>query len=41
MQVRENFKALEVIPKLTPEVMEEIEKVFFFPPMCNPILLLF
>jgi aryl-alcohol dehydrogenase-like predicted oxidoreductase len=26
-QVRENFKALEVIPKLTPEVMEEIEKI--------------
>jgi voltage-dependent potassium channel beta subunit len=26
-QVHENFKALEVIPKLTPEVLEEIEQV--------------
>jgi len=26
-QVHENFKALEVIPKLTPEVMAEIEKI--------------
>jgi aryl-alcohol dehydrogenase-like predicted oxidoreductase len=26
-QVLENLKALEVIPKLTPEVMEKIEKI--------------
>ena len=26
-QVKENFKALEVVSKLTPEIMEEIEKV--------------
>jgi len=26
-QVAENFKALAVIPKLTPEIMEEIEQV--------------
>jgi aryl-alcohol dehydrogenase-like predicted oxidoreductase len=26
-QVKENFKALEFVPKLTGEVMEEIEKV--------------
>lgn len=27
MQVIENMKALEVIPKLTPEVLEKIEQV--------------
>ncbi|KAJ3097654.1 hypothetical protein HDU97_004681 [Phlyctochytrium planicorne] len=26
-QIQENVKALEVIPKLTPEIMEEIEKI--------------
>lgn len=26
-QVVENLKALEVIPKLTPEIMEKIEKI--------------
>jgi aryl-alcohol dehydrogenase-like predicted oxidoreductase len=26
-QVVENFKSLEVVPKLTPEVMDKIEKV--------------
>jgi len=27
-QVEENFKVLEIVPKLTPEVLEQIEKVF-------------
>lgn len=35
-QIAENCKALELVPKLTPEVMEEIEKILDNKPTPTP-----
>lgn len=35
-QIAENCKALQLLPKLTPEVMEEIEKILDNKPAPNP-----
>lgn len=42
-QVIDNLKALEVLPKLTPEIMEKIEKILGNKPkevVCQSLLLL-
>jgi aryl-alcohol dehydrogenase-like predicted oxidoreductase len=35
-QIAENCKALELVPKITPEVMEEIEKILDNKPAATP-----